>query len=174
MAFLANIFSRKSNDLTEPLYTALVDWARDPWFYANAKVPDTIDGRFDMVALMVSLALIRLEPEGASVQGFGRHLIETFVADMDRSMREIGVGDLSVGKHVQRMAEAFLGRLGAYRTACADGADEAALASAVARNVYRSDTAVAADLAQKVSQILAQLKNLDARDVLAGKIGPLA
>ncbi len=173
MSFLTNLFSKKTTGLTEPLYNKLVDWARTPWFYTIAKVPDTIDGRFDMIALMVSLALIRLEGEGEAVQGFGQHLIETFVTDMDRSMREIGVGDLSVGKHVQRMAEAFLGRLGAYRTALMDEAEPTILAEAVTRNIYRSDTADTPLLIAKIRLIFAYLAKLDPGDIAHGKIGVL-
>ncbi len=173
MSFLTNIFAKKSTSLTEPLYSAIVDWARAPWFYTAAKVPDTIDGRFDMIALMVSLVLIRLEREGEPVQGFGQHLIETFITDMDRSMREIGVGDLSVGKHVQRMAEAFLGRLSAYRTALMHEAEPKTLADGVARNVYRSDTADTSLLIEKIRIILAYLAKLDPGDIAHGKIGLL-
>lgn len=173
MSFLSTIFAKKPIGITEPLYTALVEWGRDPWFYTTAKVPDTIDGRFDMISLMVSLVLIRLEREGDAVQGFGQRLIETFITDMDRSMREIGVGDLSVGKHVQRMAEAFLGRLGAYRTALMAEAEPEALAHAVARNVYRNDKAETLPLTIKIKLILAYLATRDPSDVAHGKLGLL-
>jgi cytochrome b pre-mRNA-processing protein 3 len=119
-----------------PLYGALVAAARQPDWYVDGQVPDTLDGRFDMVAAMLSLLLIRLEAEGDACASESVQLTEIFVDDMDGQLREIGVGDVVVGKHIGRMMGALGGRLGAYREALAEGGD---LAGALVRNVYRGE-----------------------------------
>jgi cytochrome b pre-mRNA-processing protein 3 len=114
----------------DPLYRAIVAAGRDPAWY-RAGVPDTIDGRFDMIAALTALVLLRLE-----IEDEGRRaslLTELFVADMDSSLREIGIGDYVVGKHVGRMMGALGGRLTALREA----GDAQALAAAVERNIFR-------------------------------------
>ena len=113
-------------------YEAIVAAARHPALYVRWAVPDTIDGRFDMVGLHLFLVLDRLKGEAA---GFRQALVDEFFADMDRSLREMGVGDLSVGKKVRKMAEVFYGRVTAYDRALAQ-ADEAELAAALSRNVF--------------------------------------
>ncbi len=115
-------------------YEAIVAAARHPAFYAQWSVPDTLDGRFDMVALHTFLVLDRLK--GAQ-SGFRQALVDEFFRDMDRSLRELGVGDLSVGKKVRKMAEAFYGRVAAYDAALAAGGAE--LVDAVARNLFPDD-----------------------------------
>jgi cytochrome b pre-mRNA-processing protein 3 len=166
---LANLFKKSKPPSPVPLYMALVAWARTPWFYTSGAVADSIDGRFDMMTLVVSLALLRLERDGETYRDYGTALIETFVTDMDESLRESGVGDLGVGKHVRKMAEAFIGRYGAYRAAAASGDWQAELA----RNVYRGAEAPVAALAAKVEQMRLQLHTLADADILAGHLGDL-
>jgi cytochrome b pre-mRNA-processing protein 3 len=117
------------------LWAAIVAEARDPRWYLGHQVPDTVDGRFDMVALVAILVLLRLEEEGLAQESVW--LTERFVEDMDGSLREMGVGDLVVGKHVGNMVGALGGRLGAYRAALEPGAGEDALAVALHRNIFR-------------------------------------
>ncbi len=112
-------------------YEAIVAAARHPVFYAEWGVADTLDGRFDMIALHAFLILDRLKGVEA---GFRQDLVDEFFRDMDRSLREMGVGDISVGKKVRKMAEVFYGRVAAYDKAMAD--PEALLPDAIARNVF--------------------------------------
>jgi cytochrome b pre-mRNA-processing protein 3 len=126
-------FSRH-NPAADALYAALVEQARQPAFYAKLGVPDTVDGRFEMVALHMFLVLHRLKGEGA-VDMLGQALFDTMFADMDRSLREMGVSDLSVGRHVKNMAKALYGRVAAYESGLADPTD-VALGEAIRRNVY--------------------------------------
>ena len=112
-------------------YEAIVAAARHPTFYADWGVADTLDGRFDMISLHAFLVLDRLKGVEA---GFRQSLVDELFADMDRSLREMGVGDLSVGKKVRKMAEVFYGRVAAYDQALAG--DEAALDAAIARNIF--------------------------------------
>ena len=120
---------------TLPLYQAIVARARQPHWYEAGAVPDTVDGRFDMVAGILTLVLLRLEtaPEGPEPSA---RLTEQFVDDMDGQLREIGIGDIIVGKHIGRMMSMLGGRLGAYRGGLAAGGD---LDGALVRNVYRGE-----------------------------------
>lgn len=121
------------------LYTAAVAGARDPWFFGALGVPDSLDGRFDLVALHVALLIRRLrrdpDPRGAAL---AQAVFDAMFADMDVNLREMGVGDISVGKRVKRMWEALHGRALAYEAAL-DAGDMAALAAALRRNVWRAE-----------------------------------
>jgi cytochrome b pre-mRNA-processing protein 3 len=166
---LARLFGKAKPVTPVPLYMAAVGWARTPWFYTQGAVPDSMDGRFDMMTLVVSLLLLRLERDGEVHRDFGTALIETFVADMDESLRESGVGDLGVGKHVRKMAEAFIGRYGAYRAAAVTGD----WVPELARNIYRGVEAPVAALAAKVGHLRARLDSLPDADIITGHIGDL-
>jgi cytochrome b pre-mRNA-processing protein 3 len=152
LSFLSRLFG-KGDDLApfRPLYTAVVAKARDPFWYRDGRVPDTIDGRFDMVAAVLSLVLLRLEAEGAAAREAGARVTELFVDDMDGQLRQIGFGDIVVGKHVGGLMGALGGRLTAFRAALAD---PAALEAAVARNIFR-DAPPAPEL---VGRVAARLK----------------
>ena len=118
MSFLARIFGGKSErEAYRPLYDAVVNAARDPAWYIEGQVPDTMDGRFDMIAAVTALVLLRLEAEGEAGRGPSVLLTETFIDDMDATLRQMGVGDHVVGKHVGRMMSALGGRLAAFREA---------------------------------------------------------
>lgn len=114
------------------LYGAIVAQARQPAFYTDFGVADSLDGRFDMVVLHVVLATRRLRGTAATEQ---QALFDLFISDMDRSLREMGVGDLTVPKRMKVMGAAFYGRLEAYGAAL-DARDAAALAAAIARNLF--------------------------------------
>lgn len=118
------------------LYGAAVAAARDPLLFRRLGVPDTVEGRFDLVSLHVALLIRRLrtdpDPRGPAL---AQAVFDAMFADMDLNLREMGVGDLSVGKRVRRMWEAFHGRALAYEAAL-EATDAAALAEALARNVW--------------------------------------
>jgi len=133
MGVLNRLFGRKDRDALTPLYNAVVLEARRPDWYLAGQVPDTLDGRFDMVAAVLSLVLLRLEEEGDSGRAPSAYLTEIFVEDMDGQLRERGIGDIVVGKHIGRMMGALGGRLGALREAFAGGD----LEGAIDRNIYR-------------------------------------
>jgi cytochrome b pre-mRNA-processing protein 3 len=134
LSLLTRILGGPDRTRLQPLYTATVEIGRDPAWYRGGQVPDTVNGRFDMIAAVLSLVLIRLEREEArEVRTASALLTELFVDDMDGSLRQIGIGDLVVGKHMGRIMGALGGRLGAFRTAFAD-AD--AMRAAVDRNIF--------------------------------------
>ena len=95
-------------------YLSIVKQARRPELYTTGGAPDNFDGRFDMMALHVHLVLRRLRALGMGRSDIGQDLFDLFFKDMDQAMREAGVGDMGVGKKVQKMVEAFYGRATAY------------------------------------------------------------
>lgn len=131
-------FGRRKGDKQEALalYRAVVAQGRLPHWYLDGEVPDTIDGRFDTIAAVLSLVLLRLEAEGEGREAaahLNARLAERFIEDMDGQLREIGIGDIVVGKHIGKMMGMLGGRLGAYR----DGLATGDLRPALARNLYR-------------------------------------
>jgi cytochrome b pre-mRNA-processing protein 3 len=132
MSWLARLWGRPDEGALLPLYNAVVARAREPHWYVDGAVPDSLDGRFDMIAAVLAFVLLRLEeaPEGAAASA---QLTERFVDDMDGQLRQIGIGDLVVGKHMGKMMAMLGGRLGAYRNGLAGGGIDAALV----RNLYR-------------------------------------
>lgn len=114
------------------LYNAVVARGREPHWYVEGAVPDTVDGRFDMIAAVLAMVLLRLETEPAGAAPAAQ-VTERFVDDMDGQLREIGIGDIVVGKHVGKMMSMLGGRLGAYREGLASGSIDRALL----RNLYR-------------------------------------
>ncbi len=153
------------------LYSTAVVQARRPLLYMDYAVPDSLDGRFDMVSLHVFLLLRRLRAEGSAAQPLSRALAELMFDDMDQSLREMGVGDMGVGKRVRHMAEAFYGRMAAYDTALAEGPE--AFESALARNVYRGvepDPAKLAGLAGYVRRQMVVLEAQPYADLAKGRV----
>jgi cytochrome b pre-mRNA-processing protein 3 len=161
---------KRRNAAADALYAALVEQARRPVFYAQLGVPDTVDGRFEMIVLHMFLTLHRLKDEPGHEE-FGQALFDTMFADMDRSLREMGVSDLSVGRHVKTMAKGFYGRAAAYESGLAD-ASGAVLADALRRNVYGTVAAAAPDPAPLAAYVRASAAGLAAQpaaDVMAGR-----
>ncbi len=150
------------------LYDAVVARGRMLHWYLAGAVPDTLDGRFDMIAAVLSMAMLRLERDGAGAAP-AASLAECFVDDMDGQLRQIGFGDMVVGKHIGRMMAALGGRLGAYRDGLADGT----LAPALVRNLYRGVEPAPAALAHVATELRAFRAALDGvaiDDLLAGKL----
>ena len=125
--------SRRQNTIST-LYGTIVAQARLPCFYREYGVPDTVNGRFDLLVLHLVAVLDRLA-EDRALRELGQPLFDRFCRDMDHNLREMGVGDLSIPREMQRIGEAFYGRAQAYRTALAVP-DETALVEALTRNVY--------------------------------------
>lgn len=154
-----------SRGTIEAIYGMIVAQAREPLFYQAFSVPDTVDGRFDMVVLHLWLVLRRLRevPGGA---GLSQALFDCFCSDMDANLREMGVGDLTVPKRMQKFGEAFYGRSAAYDAA---SADSGALRAVLARNVLNSaDPDRAAALAAYVETAAAELCAVSEADIVAG------
>jgi cytochrome b pre-mRNA-processing protein 3 len=153
-----------------PLYEAIVAVARRPDWYLEGRVPDTIDGRFDMVSSILSLVLLRLEMLGEPARGPSARLTELFVSDMDGQLRQRGIGDLVVGKHIGRMMSQVGGRLTAYRDGLAPGGD---MTGAIDRNIHRGVEVPAganAHVDRALRMLAAGLASRDLPTILAGDI----
>jgi cytochrome b pre-mRNA-processing protein 3 len=161
---------RAVKEAAHAAYVDLVARARSPAFYAEHGVPDTVDGRFEMIALHAFLVLYRLRGEAAGRE-FGQALHDVLFADMDRSLREMGTGDLSVGREVKRMAQSFYGRIAAYQSALAGESD---LDSALRRNLFGTvapgGAADVAFMAAYLRRQAAALAALPVAEVAAGRI----
>lgn len=173
MSVLSRIFARKDpREQARPAYDRIVALGRDPFWYLDGGVEDSVDGRFEAVATALCAVLLRLENDDTDpkVRQFSVFVAELFVDDMDGQLRQNGVGDLIVGKHIGKMMAALGGRLGAYRTALATG-DGPLLAEALRRNLYRdapvSDAAVAASAA-RLTQLHGQLAATPITAVMQG------
>ena len=119
----------------DALYGMIVAQARNAEFYRGYGVPDTVDGRIDMIVLHLVLVLRQLTRAHGALPPAGQELFDRFCADMDGNFREMGVGDFGVPKRMQKLGEAFYGRARVYESALLD-ADPVVLAAAVARNVF--------------------------------------
>jgi cytochrome b pre-mRNA-processing protein 3 len=147
------------------LYSKAVTAARDPYLYAALGAPDTLDGRFDVIGLHVSLLIGRLQALPEPGPSLAQAVFDAMFSDMDKNLREMGVSDLAVGKRVRAMWEALHGRAQAYEQAMASG-NPAALSTAIARNVWRG-APVQAGAAEALSRVaLAQAGHLS-RQLLA-------
>ena len=153
------------------LYLSAVEQARSPVFYARMGVPDTVDGRFDMIAIHVFLILHRLKRGGEKSEATAQALFDAMFEDMDRNLRELGAGDLGVGRCVKTIAKAFFGRVAAYERALADQGE--ALGDAVQRNVFRQGSTAETNAAKMAAYMRDQASVLDRQsldDMLGGTV----
>lgn len=185
---LKRLFGRFRNDKVRAheLYVALVGQARTRVLYSDHGVPDTLDGRFDMIALHIFLVMNRLRAEQSADAAKAEQNIEiqtklqeTLFSDMDQALRERGVGDMGVGKRIREMAQAFFGRVKAYDEALAleatEGLDasDAALMAALSRNLFRGMTPVDEHLVWLAAYVRRQRKHLadqNLDDLMDGRI----
>jgi cytochrome b pre-mRNA-processing protein 3 len=161
---------RARQDAARRLYLALVEQARLPVFYAEWGVPDSRDGRLELVSLHAILLMRRLRDEGRDGQELAQGLFDVMFVDIDRHLREWGVGDLSVGKHVKKLAQSFLGQAAAFDLPIG-ARDQAAIADLVRRNVLTEVEAPDAHIVDRLAEyVLRQERWLAAQ----GRAGLLA
>ncbi len=167
------MFSRADREAPRAAYAALVEQARAPTFYQELGVPDTVDGRFDMIVLHLFLLLARLKGEGAEAEAFGRAVTEVMVADMDENLRELGVGDLSVPKRIGEMVGGLNGRIAAYGRGLA-AAEPRPLEVALENNLYGTvmevDPAARAAMASYMRREAAALAAQPLNALLSGRV----
>jgi len=153
------------------LYAQAVEQSRSPALYTTLGAPDTVEGRFEIYSLHVMLLLDRLNVPGERAKDTAQALFDTYVKALDHALREMGVGDLSVGKKMRKLGEAFFGRAKSYRAAFAALPEVQPLRDLLSRTVYAdADAARAPELADYV---LAQRTGLAAEPldaVLEGRI----
>ena len=120
------------------LYSSVVAQARQPYFYTDLAVPDTPDGRYDMIMIHAFLLLHRLKRDLPNTKEISQALFDIMFEDMDKSLREMGAGDVGIGRRIKEMAKAFYGRIAAYEEGL--NHDDDSLDIALQRNVYRQSS----------------------------------
>lgn len=167
------IFSARRRPIraaAELAYRQVVEQARRPVFFTEYGMPDTLDGRFELICLHAFLYLHRLKPERPRASPLCQIFFDTMFADLDRALREMGTGDLSVGKQVKRMAQGFYGRIGAYEAGIAG--DDGVLGAALARNLFGTVPEPAAHVGAMTGYVraaAARLRRQPAAELLAGR-----
>lgn len=136
---------KEKHAAAEALYRAIMAQSREPVFYELYSVPDTIDGRFDLVCLHAFLVMDRLYEEGRAGEKLAQALFDRMFRDMDSTLREMGVGDLSVPKHMKRMMKGFNGRAMTYQEVMQSGEPED-LYEVLQRNLYGGSEEIGADI----------------------------
>ena len=135
---LRNLFRQRPDERQgDALYALAVEQARQPAFYTTLGVADRIDARFELYTLHVLILFLRLKQDGERGEVAAQKLFDTYISSLDNTLRELGVGDVSVGKKMRKLGESLYGRMNAYEGALR-GEDESGLAAALAKNVYES------------------------------------
>lgn len=168
------IFGRKRQNraIVDGLYGQLTEAARDPVYYRDMNVPDTVMGRFEMLSLFMVLWLRGAQSAGQTVAPLAQDMVDTFFEDIDHSIRELGVGDTSVPKRMKKLARMFYGRTESYGVAL-DNGDEQALADALSRNIHPDSDADGdgmTRLAQAVVDLDRRFARLNPDDLLSGRL----
>ncbi|MCB2079754.1 MAG: hypothetical protein KDE55_18930 [Novosphingobium sp.] len=168
MSLFSRILGRKSDDkaIARPLWHRIVEIAREREWYADCGVADTVPGRFDAITLVLSLVILRMEREEALLPPSAR-LTELFVEDMDGQLRQSGVGDLVVGKHMGKLMSVLGGRMGALRDALPSGED--AVSQVIERNVSLIEGSDPKLAAQRAIALDWQLAEMSSEDLLEAR-----
>jgi cytochrome b pre-mRNA-processing protein 3 len=154
----------------EALYAAAVAQAREPALYTDLAVADTVTGRFELHNLHVVLLMRRLRGEGDEAAETSQALFDTYIGSLDATLREMGIGDQAIPKHMRKLGEALFGRTRAYDAALAEADDSAGLERLVSRTLYDEQAdAPAARMAVYVRRQAASLAAQPLTDILAGR-----
>lgn len=168
---LSTLFRKSGpNPAIHEIYRIIVEQARQPRFYTDYGVPDSVDGRFEMVTLHAFLVLRRLKGASESSSDAAQALFDLMFEDMDVSLREMGAGDMGVGKRVKAMVQAFYGRIASYEAGLAGAEGE--LEDAVSRNVYATvepNESSVAEMAQYLRSQAAHMMTRELHDVERGE-----
>lgn len=165
MSFLSRLLGTEPDpkDALRPLWLRTVEIAREPSWYRDCGVPDTVDGRYDMITTVLAVILIRME-KSAELMAPSVHLTELFVDDMDGQLREQGIGDPALGKYMGKMVSAMGGRLGAFRDAFS--ANQTSVEAAISRNLTLAQGTGPSALAQRLETLHLQLEALSPSEIL--------
>ena len=168
MSFLSKLLGTAPDPREElrPLWHRVVELARDPAYYSDCGVEDSVGGRFDMITAVLCAVIVRVE--ASDMRAESALLAELFVEDMDGQLRELGVNDVVVGKHVGKLMSVLGGRLGTYRSALAEK-DRSKLIEAVERNVTFTDAGSAEGVADRLLALSARLGENSDGDMIAAK-----
>ena len=168
---ILSLFSKKANTAhVYAIYNAIVAQSRQKKFYADWQVPDTVNGRFDMISLHLCLLFRRLKTGDEHTRVFSQAVFDLFFKDMDQSLREMGAGDMAVPKRIQKMGELFYGMLDKV-TSALDEQDIKALRGVLSRNVYDGEEPEAiSKLADYVLSLEAELNIVEIDTILSGTL----
>lgn len=165
------LFKKKNHNqaIVNRQYAALTSAARVPFFYTDLDVPDTVMGRFEMLAIVMILFFRRTANSVASGQELAQEIVDNFFQDIDHSIRELGIGDQSVPKRMKKLAGMFYGRLETYAAALQEK-DAEKLASALQRNIYpeKQDAASMRGLAEWMIATEAALADVSEDEISRG------
>ena len=177
---IANTFRQKIADVffgsqKTPLgphqkaYYKCLEASRRREFYTKFEVADTFDGRFDMLCLVMSIYMQKLSKDHEKTKFFSQNLFDAMFKDIDLTLREMGAGDLGVGKRIKVMSESFMGRLSKYSLSV-ENKDATLLADTLSRNLYRKDAKVNKDskITQFVLNFHEQISSLNAEYLISG------
>ncbi len=169
---LISSFGRTNRAIGEAAYSEIVAAARQPQYYSEMQVPDTPLGRFEMISLHMILFLHRLRGEQGAAAELAQDVTDIFFTEVDHSLRELGIGDISVPKRMKKLAKMFYGRAESYGEALDENAREA-LAAALARNIRpeTDDWEQAPDLADQVLALRDRLADQETGAILQGRTG---
>ena len=174
---------RKNRAIVDELFGHLTQAARSPAYYAHMNVPDTVMGRFEMLSMIMVLFFRRTDGADGAVKPLAQDVVDTFFENIDHSLRELGVGDVSVPKRMKKLARMFYGRATAYGDALGKG-DRLMLADALSRNIFPpagkapKDDVPASNpdmsmLAQVVIDLDRAMKDVTEADLLSGQLPAL-
>ncbi len=172
MSFITRFLGigRDPRDALRPLWHSVVATSRESQWYEECEAQDTVDGRFDMITLVLCLVLMRMENSQELAPSTGP-LTELFVEDMDRQLRDSGVGDLMVGKTMGKLMSALGGRLGSLRAALGKP-DDTALAAVLDRNMRVDGEGLPLALAARTRELYTALQAQDDAALLEGRLRP--
>jgi len=162
---------RANQAIVDALYSTIVASARQPRFYSDWGVPDTPLGRFEMLSLHFCLFLRRARGEPGQIAAIAQEITDTFFLEVDHSLRELGIGDVSVPKRMKKLARMFYGRAATYGEAL-DARDDMALTDALRRNVRPggADWPEATQLAAYVRAAADSLAGQPSTEICAGRL----
>ena len=168
---LKSLFSPKPATLAgRALYAEVSAAARRPVFYLQGGAPDTPEGRFELYLIHLVLALHRLKGEGEEARPVSQALFDAFVRGLDDGLREMGVGDLSVGKKMRKLGEAIYGRIKGYDAALAAADPAAEVQALVARTLFAGETERAGFISAYVVEAASALQAQPTEALLEGRI----
>lgn len=163
-------FRKNTKPAVDKLYGEIFAQSRNSVFYTDYGVPDTVDGRFDLLLVHIFMVMQRLVGKKGAAKQVAQGLFDMTFADMDQSLRQAGVGDVGVPKHMRRMMKAFNGRMYAYREAI----EEDQLPAALERNLYGTVDAPSADvlaaMAAYVAQNIDYINGQSLDDIVLGRV----
>ncbi len=165
-------FKKPHEEAAFSLYGSIVAQARQPYFYRDFNVLDTVEGRYDMIIIHAFLLFHRLKNEDENAKQLSQMVFDTMFKDLDQSLREMGVGDMGIGRRIKKMASSFYGRVSAYDKAL-EAEDNSDLEQVIARNVFNKtnpDALVLKHLGSYMRTNVENLKLSSVDDILTGKI----